>query len=182
MTEFDLEATGARIEELLERLGGADPRAARIGEELVRALVQLYGAGLERILETVRAGAPQALPALAADPLVAGLLALHDLHPTEVTERIEAALDDVRPYLGSHGGDVSVLAVDGDTVRLRLEGSCNGCGSSEATLTYAVEGAVLAAAPEIAHITVEGAVAFPEMNGGLIPADSLSRRPTGAPA
>ena len=69
--------------------------------------------------------------------------------------RVEAALDSVRPYLGSHGGDVELLEVaDDGVVRLRLLGSCNSCPSSSVTLELAVEDAIEAAAPEVASIEV----------------------------
>lgn len=156
---LQVDEVGARVERLLDDLGAADPAVAEIGERLVRELLALYGAGLARILDHVASGAPEVLGVLAGDPLVAGLLALHDLHPVDLTTRVEQALDGVRPYLGSHGGDVTVLGIDDDVVRLRLEGSCDGCGSSEATLRYAVEGAIREAAPEIERIEVEGVTA-----------------------
>ncbi len=81
---------------------------------------------------------------------------MHGLHPYPVETRVEAALARVRPYLGSHGGDVELLGVDeAGVVRLRLLGSCDGCPSSAVTLQLAVEGAVEDAAPEIRGIEVE---------------------------
>jgi Fe-S cluster biogenesis protein NfuA/nitrite reductase/ring-hydroxylating ferredoxin subunit len=100
---------------------------------------------------------------------------LHDLHPDDLSARVQAALQEVRPYLASHGGGVELLGVSGGVARLRLEGSCDGCGSSQVTLQHAVQGAVLEAAPEIERIEVEG-VASPAA-AGLIPAESLSLRP-----
>ena len=62
----------------------------------------------------------------------------------------------MRPYLGSHGGDVELLEVTDDgVVRLRLLGSCDGCPSSSVTLKLAVEDAIEAAAPEVTGIEVE---------------------------
>jgi Fe-S cluster biogenesis protein NfuA len=175
---LDIGEAGTHIAALLDRLAETGPDAAATGEALVRALLGLYGAGLERILTALQQAAPEALLTLAEDPLVAGLLALHDLHPRTVRQRVEAALDGVRPYLASHGGDVSVLSVEDGVVRLRLEGTCNGCGSSRATLEHAVEGAVAAAAPEVEHLEVEGVATPPEPHDGLIPLESLLRCPT----
>ena len=89
------------------------------------------------------------MDAFVADDLVASLLLVHGLHPHDVERRIEDALDSVRPYLGSHGGDVKLLGVDDDVVRLQFAGSCKSCPSSAVTLELAVEDAVRAAAPEI---------------------------------
>ena len=171
---MNVDAVGRRVEDLLDQIAGRDEVAAELTEELIRELMGLYGAGLGRILDRLRAADPVASHELATDPLVGGLLLLHDLHPDDVAERIEAALEEVRPYLASHGGGVQLLGVSDGIARLRLEGSCDGCGSSQITLQSAVEGAVLEAAPEVEGIEVEGAVpAAP----GLIPAESLSLRP-----
>src|SRR4051812_49061485 len=145
-------AVGARIATLLDACAAAGPIAAARAEELVRLVVDLYGAGLERLLDVLAdAGRLDdvAQEALVADDLVASLLLVHGLHPQDVDTRIRRALDDVRPYLGSHGGDVSFLDVTPDgVVRLEFTGTCGNCPSSAATLSLAVEGAVAAAAPE----------------------------------
>ena len=99
---------------------------------------------------------------LAADPLVEGLLLLHGLHPLDVDARIQRALDQVRPYLGSHAGGVQYLGVTDGVARLRLEGSCHGCPSSTVTVQLAIEGAVQDAAPEVTEVVVEGMTAPPE--------------------
>lgn len=174
--ELDLERVGARVEQLLDEVAAADPVAAQAAEHLVGELLGLYGAGLERVLSIVDESAPSALPRLARDPMVAGLLALHDLHPVDVHARVERALDEVRPYLGSHGGDVELVGVEDDVVRLRLTGSCNGCGASATTLETAVEGAVREAAPEIERLDVEGAVNPSAGDEGLIPLSALTIR------
>ena len=137
------------------------PVARERAEELVRLVVDLYGAGLERLLEIVHDSGrldDELLDRLAADDLVASLLLVHGLHPYDVETRVAHALDSVRPYLGSHGGDVEFLGLTEDgVVRLRMLGSCDGCPSSSVTLTLAVETAIQAAAPETLGIEVEEA-------------------------
>jgi Fe-S cluster biogenesis protein NfuA/nitrite reductase/ring-hydroxylating ferredoxin subunit len=157
--------TGERIEELLAALRARGGAAADTAEELVRLLVGMYGDGLAVIMaalaeegETGRA----IVDRLTADPLVEGLLLLHGLHPLDVDERIQRALDRVRPYLGSHAGGVQYLGVRDGVARLRLEGSCHGCPSSTVTVRLAIEGAVQDAAPEVAEVIVEGMTAPPE--------------------
>ena len=173
---MNVDAVGRRVEELLDQIAARDEVSAELTEELVRELMALYGAGLRRILDRMAAVAPDTLRDLTADPLVGGLLVLHDLHPDDVAARVEAALEQVRPYLASHGGGVQLLGVTGAVALLQLEGSCDGCGSSQVTLQHAVEGAVLDAAPEIERIEVEGAVGAGSGGNGLIPAESLSLR------
>ena len=91
----------------------------------------------------------------ASDELVGHLLLLHGLHPVPLAERVTGALEEVRPYLGSHGGDVELLAVEAGVARLRLKGSCSGCPSSTVTLRSAVEDAIRRAAPDIEEIVAE---------------------------
>lgn len=179
----DVQATGERIQVLLDASAAGGVVARERAEELVRLVADLYGAGLERVLDLMHDLGrldDDALTALAGDELVAGLLLVHGLHPHDVTTRVERALDGVRPYLGSHGGDVELLDVSAaGVVRLRLLGSCDGCPSSSVTLTLAVEGAVEAAAPEVTAIEVETDDAAGEAgsdDGPLIPVDSLRAR------
>jgi Fe-S cluster biogenesis protein NfuA len=172
-----LSETGERIDSLLSALGTAGPVAQQRGEDLVALVTNLYGAGLERLLEVLAdAGRldATALDALAADELVSGLLLVHGLHPYDVTTRVAAALDSVRPYLGSHGGDVELLGIDqAGVVTLRLLGTCDSCPSSTVTLQLAVEGAIQAAAPEITAIEVEPTA---RSTPGLISVESLRVR------
>lgn len=150
----DLRAVGERIEELLGRIRAtADPATADTTEEVVRLVVELYGAGLERAVELA---GPEALERLVEDELVASLLVLHGLHPKDTETRVAEALDEVRPYLGSHAGGVELLGVDPEgVVHLRLEGSCDGCPSSTMTVKLAIERAIEEAAPEVTAVEVE---------------------------
>jgi len=151
----DLRAAGDRIEDLLRTLETSlDPNAWRQVQDVIGLVTDLYGGGLARIVEL--AGDGDLRDQLAADELVGSLLVLHDLHPHDLTQRIELAIDGVRPYLGSHGGGVEVLGVNPDAgvVTLRMLGSCDGCASSSVTLEQAVQRAIEEAAPEITRIEV----------------------------
>jgi len=156
----DLRAVGDRIEGLLAELRTiTDRRARETAEELVRSLLELYGGGLARMMDIVyeSSSGGELFDRFAADDLVASLLLLHDLHPEDTESRILRALDGVRPYLASHGGDVQLLGMAEDgAVRLRLEGSCHGCPSSSVTMKLAIEKAIGEAAPEVVRIEVEG--------------------------
>ncbi len=144
---------GDRIQTLLDSCAAGGTAAQERAQQLVREVVGLYGAGLERIME---AGDPGLAERLATDDLVASLLLVHGLHPHDVHRRVSDALDRVRPYLGSHGGDVDLLGNRRTEVPVRLafRGSCKSCPSSAVTLEFAVEDAVRAAAPEISAIEV----------------------------
>ncbi|HYZ99851.1 MAG TPA: NifU family protein [Acidimicrobiales bacterium] len=154
----NLRATGDRIERLLDELhAAADPRSYGLAEELLRSVTDLYGGGLARVVELVGDAAPDVMGRLVDDELVASLLLVHGLHPDPVAQRVERALEGVRPLLAQHDGDVELLGVDIDAgaVLLRLLGSCDGCPSSPVTLQHAVEQAIVGAAPEITRIDVE---------------------------
>jgi Fe-S cluster biogenesis protein NfuA/nitrite reductase/ring-hydroxylating ferredoxin subunit len=168
---------GDRIQTLLDASAAGGPAARERAEQLVREVVDLYGAGLGRIMAAL--DDPAAVDRLAADDLVASLLLVHGLHPHDVHRRVSDALGSVRPYLGSHGGDVELLEVAKGaerspweyTVRLQFSGSCKTCPSSSVTLELAVEDAVRAAAPEVTAIEV--VAAEPAKTASVIPADSL---------
>jgi Fe-S cluster biogenesis protein NfuA/nitrite reductase/ring-hydroxylating ferredoxin subunit len=156
----NLRQVSDRIERLLEevRSMASRPAVARV-DELVRLIVHLYGKGLEKILEIVdQADAGGSVIArLSEDPLIASILVLHGLHPVSAEDRIQGALEKVRPYLGSHAGGVEFLGLDeSGVVRLRLEGSCHGCPSSTVTVKMAIERAIEEAAPEVTRIEVQG--------------------------
>ena len=157
MDRHDVQELSERIDVLLDEVQRrADPALAQQVEELVRAVLTLHGAGLGQLLNLL--DEPQ-VRQLAGDDLVAGLLLLHDLHPDDVATRIQHALDDVRPYLGSHAGGIDYLGIDDDgVVHLRLQGSCDGCPGSTATVRLTVENAVLDAAPEAIAVDVAGMV------------------------
>lgn len=164
-----LRQAGDRIEALLTELRAvSDPAVQDKAEELVQVLVEVYGAGLERIVDILHDDEAQGdaqLVRLADDEFVASLLILHGLHPIDTETRVERALDKVRPYLGSHAGGCEFLGIDeAGIVHLRLEGSCHGCPSSTLTVKLAIESAIEAAAPEIAGIEVEGVAEEPAKN------------------
>ena len=169
---------GDRIQTLLDSCAAGGTAAYDRAQQLVREVVGLYGAGLERIVRMAGDPGPERglVERLATDDLVASLLLVHGLHPHDVHRRVSDALDRVRPYLGSHGGDVDLLAVvGGDVVRLAFKGSCKSCPSSAVTLELAVQDAVRAAAPEISSIEVVTAEATTSP-ANVIPAESLLTR------
>jgi Fe-S cluster biogenesis protein NfuA/nitrite reductase/ring-hydroxylating ferredoxin subunit len=165
---------GERIQTLLDASSSGGAVGRERAEQLVREVTDLYGAVLERMMDVALAADPDLADRFAADDLVASLLLVHGLHPHDVERRVSDALDSVRPYLGSHGGDVSLLGVDDGVVRLQFQGSCKSCPSSSVTLELAVEDAVRAAAPEITSIEVVAADKDP--SSGMIPAESLLTR------
>jgi hypothetical protein len=144
----DWRAAAARIDALI---------SSPADEELVRAVTDLYGAGLERLLDLLDScGAltDGAVSSIASDELVAGLLLVHGLHPYDASARVKAALV---------GTGASLLSLTPDGVcRVRIPP-----GHRPPGLTEAIE----AAAPEVTRIEIE-------QPAPLIPVSALFSRPT----
>jgi Fe-S cluster biogenesis protein NfuA len=161
-----------RVQELQEALEAAgDSPPPELLEELLGSVVQMYGAGLERILDALHAageGGQRIAAGLAEDPLLATLLLIHDLHPVPLADRVQSALDSVRPYMESHGGNVELLSLDQGVARIHLRGSCSDCSASSVTLELAIKQALEEAAPDLAGLQVEG-MAPQTMNGQGLP-------------
>jgi Fe-S cluster biogenesis protein NfuA/nitrite reductase/ring-hydroxylating ferredoxin subunit len=149
-----------RVQELTERVDALpDPRARELAQELVAGVIAMYGDGLTRIMEVI-AGSREAgatiLDQLSQDGAVASLLLIHDLYPISLEERVLEALDTVRPYMESHGGNVELVELRDGVAHLALQGSCNGCAASRATLETAIEQALEEHAPDLAGLEVAG--------------------------
>ena len=168
----------ARMETLLGEIEALnDPNARAKAAEVVQVLLELSGEGLARVMEVVAEGEERerVFEALADDELVSHLLLLHGLHPLDVETRVVRALEEVRPYLHSHGGNVELLGIEGGVVRVRLEGSCDGCPSSAVTLKLAIEEAIQKAAPDLEGVEAEG-VTEPKPAPTLVAGPTLRRK------
>lgn len=149
-----------RIEILLQEVTELpDPRARATVEELVQALLDMYGEGLARILELTaqsEASGNELIKNFTKDELLSSLFLLHEIHPEDIETRVARALAEVRPYFKSHGGNVELVKIDKGVAYLRLEGSYHGYTSSTNTLKLAIEEAIYKAAPDLAELQVEG--------------------------
>ncbi|MFE3323607.1 hypothetical protein [Streptomyces sp. NPDC059176] len=165
MSATTAEEAGRRVEEILDRLAASgDDQARSQAEELVRVLMDFYGAGLARALELL--GRPAArepggdpVAALLGDELVAGLLVLHDLHPEDLDARIGRALHSIRQHPVEEVGFDPTTGV----LRLRTSGSAGcGCPSTQETVRRAATDAVACFAPEVTGVELEPAAAAGE--------------------
>lgn len=149
-----------RVQELTARLDELSDQGAReLARDLVGAVIAMYGDGLRRIIDAIgrsRDAGATILDELGQDGAVASLLLIHDLYPVSLEERVLEALDTVRPYMESHGGNVELLGVRDGVARLALQGSCDGCAASRATLELAIKQALEEHAPDLLGVEVEG--------------------------
>jgi len=71
----------------------------------------------------------------------------------ELKVKVEAALEEIRPFLQSDGGDISLVSIDNETsVKVRLEGACVGCSVNQMTLKSGVEMTIKKHAPQIEEV------------------------------
>jgi Fe-S cluster biogenesis protein NfuA/nitrite reductase/ring-hydroxylating ferredoxin subunit len=149
-----------RVQDLSERVDElTDVRARTLAQELMATVIAMYGDGLSRMIEVIadsREAGATILDQFAQDGAVASLLLIHDLYPVPLRDRVIEALDTVRPYMESHGGNVELASLEDGVAKLVLEGSCNGCAASRATLELAIKQALDEHAPDLAGLEVEG--------------------------
>lgn len=163
-TDGELRGRMERLESLLSEVEDhADPATKTRVREIVQSLMDFHGAAIEKMVDAMANdgnGGRAMLDKLAGDELVSSALLLYGLHPLDLEARVKAALESVRPYLHSHGGNVELLSIGDDgRVKLRMEGSCKGCPSSAMTMKSTIEKAIYEAAPDASGIEVEGAAA-----------------------
>ena len=169
----------ARMETLLGEIETLPDRNARSrAAEVVGVLLDLYGEGLARMMEVVAEGEERerTFDAFAEDELVSHLLLLHGLHPIDLETRVVRALEEVRPYLQSHGGNVELLGVEEGVARLRMQGSCSGCPSSTVTLRLAIEEAIQKTAPDLERIEAEGVAEDPKPAPTIVAGPTLRKK------
>ncbi len=77
--------------------------------------------------------------------------------PEELKKNVEKALEEIRPFLQSDGGDISLVSIDNEnSVKVRLEGNCIGCTVNQMTLKSGVEMTVKKYAPQIEEVVNVG--------------------------
>lgn len=150
----DLERLLIHLEELIEDLQELDEPVRAQVFDLMDGIDALHRMALSHLGNAVedRGVDPGALRE--DHPAIAWLF---DAYAVGVDERAAAdrALDDIRPYIHGHGGEVDVLDVEDGVVHLRLTGACSGCTASDVTLTEGIEEALRAGFPGFVSVVVD---------------------------
>ena len=118
------------------------------------AIEALNGEALRRLVSALKRD-PAALAAMKSavnDEVVYAVLRRHGIIKPSLTERVEAALESIRPMLASHGGDVELVSIAPPAIEVRFTGACDGCPASQLTFHAGVKKAVEDACPEITEI------------------------------
>lgn len=158
-----------------------------------RSLDAFHGEALRRLIRVLRSE-PAALAAIKEalnDNVVYAVLRYHEIVKPSLNERVEAALDSVRPMLKSHDGDVELVKVAPPIVEVRFIGSCDGCAASALTFHAGVKKAVQEACPDITDVVQVKGLGGGETarflspfalsaTGGWLPAGVLADIPGGA--
>jgi hypothetical protein len=144
-----------------------DPNVRTAARELVQLVMELHGAGLERILEILHSAGEtgqSVLGTLGRDDVVSSLLVLYGLHPLGLEERVHQALEKANRQMRARDGCVELLSIEDGAVRLHLK--ANGHGPA---LKEVVEAAIFQAAPDITSLVIDGA----EEKQGFVPLEML---------
>jgi len=139
-------------DEALERMGTLIEQLENLPDDQVRSQVfelldwmdAYHRESIHRLIDLLP---PEALEAAKGDPLLLPMLEAYEViggdhEEADALALVEEALQQVRPYIHSHGGEMELLSVEEGVVRLSLMGSCDGCPSSAITLTQGVEEAI----------------------------------------
>jgi hypothetical protein len=141
----------ARLEELIQALENLPDTAAReAARELTRSLLQFHAIGLRQMLNLID---QELVLDLSQNPVVCGLLLLHNLHPLPAEGRVIQALDRVRHHFHAVGGDVELLSANEEVVRLRLRGN----QTVDQTLRALAHEVVIEAVPDVSVVEFEEA-------------------------
>jgi nitrite reductase/ring-hydroxylating ferredoxin subunit/Fe-S cluster biogenesis protein NfuA len=148
------------LEELVTEIGRFEAIIAEWDESqrcvvvgLKRAIEDLHKEALARLIRSVKQESIAALRHAVEDEVVYGLLRYHELVKPPLEQRLQLALEEVRPSLKNHEGDVELVAIKPpDTVEIRLIGTCSHCPASTLTLSEGVERVIKSHCPEITHV------------------------------
>ena len=128
-------------------------------KELVQLLMDVHGAGLERIMEIVFEGGkqgPEVIANLAKDPVVGGLLLLYSLHPDDLETRVRKAMENMRPRLRKLSCSADVVRIKDGSVQVQVTITGHGCGSSTKDVRAVVEDGVYEFAPDVVALEILG--------------------------
>lgn len=173
--EKDFQKRVQKIGDLVQELEEiADPASRTAARQLVQLLMDLHGAGFERMLEVVfQSGdsGTQLIDNLGRDPLVSSLLILYGLHPEDLQTRVERQLKQVGSKLYKMGADANLVSANDGHIHVRARIESHGCGSTGRTVKTLIEEAIHEAAPDLKSLHIEGLEERPA--GGFIAVEKL---------
>ncbi len=167
VTVDNLEQLAERVDKAIAEVQLLDPEIRAKAMTLKSAIEEFHKVGLTHIVKTLKNDphGKALLFNLVDEPSVYALFAMHGLVRADLLTQVSRVIEMVRPYMQSHGGDVSLVDVRDKTVYVRLSGNCNGCSMSSVTSRNTVEESLKEHVPEIERVEV---VADEPAVGGLV--------------
>ncbi len=154
--KVELEELLRDIDQLEQIIAGWDEEKRHTVIALLLSIDTLHKEAIARLLDSLKEVLPEAnevIEQTSKDEIVFAVLRHFKLVAPSLAERVEIALDTVRPALATHGGGVRLVAVEAPgTAVISLTGACNGCPASAMTLSEGVEKAIKEHCPEIVEI------------------------------
>ena len=157
ITEVDeFEKLAQEVDLAIKEIEGLEPEPRKKARAAKKAIEDFHKFALTTIVKRLKEDprGKELLFELVDQPDVHALFALHGLIRQDPATHASRVLDMVRPYMQSHGGDVELVKVEGDTAFVRLKGACNGCSMSAVTLREGVEEALVTQVPSIERVEV----------------------------
>lgn len=160
-------ATGSEFQEQVRQLGKLITQFDQMPEgppktackELVQLLMDVHGAGLDRIMEIVfdsDGPGPAIIDKLGNDTITSSLLLLYSLHPQDMETRVHQSIDRMRPRLRKLSCSVDLAGIAEGAVQVRVTAGGHSCGSSSKDIRAIVEECVFELAPDVASLEILG--------------------------
>jgi len=167
----DFQDLAERVDQVLASVKELPEDARMKALDLKKAIEAFHEHALRKLVRVFReteAGRELLLKAV-EDPAIYAVFLMHGIIKQDLFTRVAAVLEEVRPYMRSHGGDVELVKVEGAVVYVRLQGACSGCSLSAVTLKSGVEEAIRARVPEIEEVLM----VEDEVTSGYMPPDAM---------
>lgn len=151
-----LEHLAQRVDEAIAEIRTLPPEVQAKAMAMRAAIEEFHKVGLTLIVKRLKSDTrgKELLFELVDHPAVYALFSMHGLVRADLRTQVSRVLDMVRPYMQSHGGDVTLVDVQGKIVYVRLVGNCQGCSMSSLTLRNTVEESLKQHLPEIEAVKV----------------------------
>jgi hypothetical protein len=177
-------ANGTEFQEQVRQLGQLITQFDQMTEgpqktackQLVQLLMDVHGAGLDRIMEIVfenEAAGPAIIDKLGQDSITSSLLLLYSLHPDDLETRVNKAVERMRPRLRKVSYSVDLIGVNEGAVEVRVTSTSSGhsCGSTAKDVRAIVEDGIYELAPDVASLEIRGLEE--PTNAGFVALESL---------
>ena len=142
------------IEALTSLSENWDDTARKGAQARAEAIDALNAEAFRRLIRHLRDvdGMASALKSAASDEVVYAVLRRHGILRPSLFERVDEALNSVRPMLASHGGDAELVSVEASSAVVRFLGACDGCPASALTFYSGVKKAIQEQVPQIKEV------------------------------